>query len=119
MFPQALRRWIVRHPVQWVLGVALGLVLALSGAQLAAAVHEISHVASAAHADDLHAANGHDCPTCLAAAALGGAAPASASVVPLASEAAVASPLDVERRFTPRTTLPYASRAPPAPAITA
>jgi hypothetical protein len=115
----ALRRWIARHPVQWVLGLALGLTLTLSGAQLAAAVHEISHVAAAAHGQDLHAA-AHDCPTCLAAAALGGAAPAPAAIVLVAPQDQVETALAVDRPFTPRFTLPYASRAPPvSPVITA
>jgi predicted NBD/HSP70 family sugar kinase len=117
---QALRRWIARHPVQWVLGVALGLTLTLGGAQMAAAAHEIAHAASVAHAQDLHATAGHDCPSCLAAAALGGAAPAPATVVLFAPHSQVSATLAVERRFTPRVTLPYASRAPPAsPVITA
>ena len=66
---QALRRWIARHPLSWVLGLAL----ALGGAQFAATAHEYTHIASAAASshDDLHAAGSHDCPTCLLAAALG------------------------------------------------
>jgi len=117
---QALRRWIARHPVQWVLGVALGLSLTLAGAQLAAAAHEISHVAAAAQARDLQASAGHECPTCLAAAALGGAAPAPAAIVLVAPQARSTAALAVVRRFTPRVTLAYASRAPPvAPVITA
>jgi len=113
---QALRRWIARHPLPWVLGLAL----ALGGAQLVAAAHETTHVASAAAAhDDLHAGATHDCPTCLLAAALGGAAPAPGAIVlvaPLAAAPAVALP---ERDFAVRVTLPYASRAPPRPAVTA
>ena len=114
---QALRRWIARHPLSWVLGLAL----ALGGAQFAAAAHEYTHVATAASAhDDLHATSSHDCPTCLLAAALGGAAPAPIAIIlvaPLAPAPAVAS---AERRFVPRVTLSYASRAPPAqPVLTA
>jgi hypothetical protein len=108
---QALRRWIARHPLSWVLGLAL----ALGGAQLAATAHAYTHVATAAAShDDLHATGTHDCPTCLSAAALGGAAPAATAIIlvaPLAT-APVAAP--AERRFTPHVTLAYASRAPPA-----
>jgi hypothetical protein len=38
---QALRRWIARHPLSWVLGLAL----ALGGAQVAATAHAYTHVA--------------------------------------------------------------------------
>jgi hypothetical protein len=114
---QALRRWIARHPVQWVLGLALGLSLTLSGAQVAAAVHELSHVAAASQVQDPHAVGGHDCPTCLIAAALGGAAPAATAIVLIAPEGTAATSFAVERSFTPRVALAYASRAPPAPAI--
>ena len=114
---QALRRWIARHPLSWVLGLAL----ALGGAQFAAAAHEYTHVATAASShDNLHATGAHDCSTCLLAAALGGAAPAPIAIVLIAplSKADTATP--AERRFTPRFTLPYASRAPPAqPVLTA
>ena len=114
---QALRRWIARHPLSWVLGLAL----ALGGAQFAATAHEYTHVASAAAPshDDSHASATHDCPTCLLAAALGGAAPAPAAIVLVAPCAETpAAPL-AERDFTPRVTLPYASRAPPALVVTA
>ena len=108
---QALRRWIARHPVSWVLGLAL----ALAGAQFAATAHEYAHVASAASAhDDVHANGTHDCPTCLLAAALGGAAPAPAAIVLIAATATAPATQSGERTFTPRVTLPYASRAPPA-----
>ena len=108
---QALRRWIARHPLSWVLGLAL----VLAGAQVAAQAHAYTHVAGAAHGD-LHATAQHDCPTCLLAAALGGAAPAPATIVRVAPlPDAPASPAAV-RRFTPRTTLAYASRAPPTDA---
>ena len=114
---QALRRWIARHPLSWV----LGLTLALGGAQFAATAHAYTHVASAATAhDDLHATAGHDCPTCLLAAALGGAAPAPAALVLVAPlvESPVAAPAELS--FTPRVALAYASRAPPAqPVLTA
>ena len=113
---QALRRWIARHPLSWV----LGLMLALGGAQCAATAHAYTHVATAASShDNLHAGSTHDCPTCLLAAALGGAAPASTAIVlvaPLAT-APVAAP--AEHRFTPRVTLAYASRAPPAQPVLA
>ena len=108
---QALRRWIARHPLSWVLGLAL----ALAGAQFAASAHAYAHMASAASAhDDPHADAQHECPSCLLAAALGGAAPAPDAVVLVAPlpEAPVATA--AERRFTPRVTLAYASRAPPA-----
>ena len=119
---QALRRWIVRHPGRWVLGVALGLGLALTlgGAQIVVAAHEIAHASAGGQGKDLHAVAGHDCPTCLAAAALGGAAPAPSTVVLVAPHIQVSAALAVERHFTPRATLPYASRAPPvSPVITA
>ena len=108
---QALRRWIARHPLSWVLGLAL----ALGGAQFAAAAHEYTHVASAAAAahDDAHATAAHDCPTCLLAAALGGAAPAPAAIVLIATQAAAPVAAPAECRFTPRVVLAYASRAPP------
>lgn len=109
---QALRRWIARHPLSWVLGLAL----ALGGAQFAASAHAYTHVSGAAAAahDDLHASGSHECPSCLLAAALGGAAPAAGAIVliaPLAAAPAIALP---ERDFAPRVVLPYASRAPPA-----
>jgi hypothetical protein len=111
---QALRRWIARHPLSWVLGLAL----ALCGAQFAAAAHEVTHVASAAATHDgLHASDTHDCPTCLLAAALGGAAPAPTAIVLIAPLAPRPNPQPAERTFTPRFALPYASRAPPASAV--
>ncbi|MFL6626041.1 MAG: DUF2946 family protein [Burkholderiaceae bacterium] len=105
----ALRRWIARHPLSWVLGLAL----ALAGAQIAAKAHAYTHVAGAVAHGDLHATAQHDCPTCLLAAALGGAAPAPTAIVRVAPlpDAPVAK--TTVRRFTPRTTLAYASRAPP------
>ena len=113
---QALRRWIARHPLSWVLGLAL----ALGGAQFAATAHEITHMASAASSnDDPHANATHDCPTCLLAAALGGAAPAPAAIVLVAPRADAPAGALVEREFTPRVALPYASRAPPASVVTA
>lgn len=114
---QALRRWIARHPFTWVLGLAL----ALGGAQFAATAHEYTHlVAPASSHDDLHATSSHDCPTCLLAAALGGAAPASTAIVLIAPLATAAVAVPAEHRFTPRATLAYASRAPPAqPVLTA
>jgi hypothetical protein len=108
---QTLRRWIARHPVSWVLGLAL----VLGGAQFAASAHAYTHVASAASAhDDLHANAAHDCPTCLLAAALGGGAPAPVAIVLLAPAARALAVQPAERAFTPRVALPYASRAPPA-----
>lgn len=114
---QALRRWIARHPLSWVLGLAL----ALGGAQFAASAHEYTHVASAAASshDDTHPGATHDCPTCLLAAALGGAAPAPAAIVLIAPRADAPAAALIERDFAPRVALPYASRAPPAPAVTA
>ena len=108
---QALRRWIARHPLSWVLGLAL----ALGGAQFAASAHEYAHVASAAspHGDP-HTNATHDCPTCLLAAALGGAAPAPAAIVLIAPAVMGAVAQGEERSFTARVTLAYASRAPPA-----
>ena len=111
---QALRRWIARHPLSWVLGLAL----ALGGAQFAATAHEYTHVATAASAhDDLHAGTAHDCPTCLLAAALGGAAPAPTAIILVAPLATAPSAAPAEHGFTPRVTLPYASRAPPAQSV--
>ena len=113
---QALRRWIARHPLSWVLGLAL----ALGGAQFAATAHEYTHVASAASSHDLHATSSHACSTCLLAAALGGAAPASTAIVLVAPLATAPVEAPAEHRFTPRVTLAYASRAPPAqPVLTA
>ena len=112
----ALRRWIARHPLSWVLGLAL----ALCGAQLAATAHEYTHVATPASAHtDLHAAGSHDCPTCLLAAALGGAAPAPTAIVLVAQLPAAPTLALAETRFTPRVALPYASRAPPAQPVLA
>jgi len=110
---QALRRWIARHPLSWVLGLAL----ALGGAQVAATAHATTHIAGATGAqDDLHANVQHDCPTCLLAAALGGAAPAPDAIVLVAPlpDAPVAT--TAVGRFSPRVTLAYASRAPPTDA---
>ena len=108
---QALRRWIARHPLSWVLGLAL----ALGGAQFAATAHAYTHVASAAASHgDLHAGADGDCPTCLLAAALGGAAPAPVAIVLVAPLAPCLAAAPAERGFTPSVVLPYASRAPPA-----
>ena len=111
---QALRRWIARHPLSWVLGLAL----AVGGAQFAATAHAYTHVASAASShDDPHANGEHDCPTCLLAAALGGAAPAPAAIVLVAPSAVAPAAQPIVRTFTPRVALPYASRAPPASSV--
>ena len=113
---QALRRWIARHPLSWVLGLAL----ALGGAQFAAAAHEYTHLADAASSHgDAHVVVTHDCPTCLLAAALGGAAPAPAAIVLIAPRTDAPAPALAESDFTPRVILPYASRAPPAPVVNA
>jgi len=112
---QALRRRIARHPLAWVLVLALVLV----GAQAAATAHEFSHVAAASAHDDLHATAQHDCPSCLLAAALGGAAPAPAAVVWVAPQATVHAAARPEHAFAPRVTLAYASRAPPARPVSA
>jgi hypothetical protein len=113
----ALRRWISRHPFAWVLGLAL----AMGGAQVAAAAHEYAHAAEVV-ADsgraDLHVPSAHDCPLCLLAAALGGAAPAPAAAVPIAPQAAPAALAHAERAHTQRVALAYASRAPPASSST-
>jgi hypothetical protein len=112
---QALRRWIARHPLSWVLGLAL----ALGGAQFAATAHEYTHVASAASSHDLHAPSPHHCPTCLFAAALGGVAPASTGLALVAPLATAPTAAPAQHRFTPRVTLAYASRAPPAQPVLA
>ena len=119
MSPHALSRWFARHPACWVLGVALGLALTLSGAQTIAACHEISHVlagemSTGQDGHDGHASASHDCPTCLLAAALGGAATAPPALSMPAPDAAIGAPPAIERDFAPRFTRPYASRAPPA-----
>ena len=113
---QVLRRWIARHPISWV----LGLTLALGGAQFAATAHEYTHVATAASSHDgAHATSPHDCPICLLAAALGGAAPAPTAIVLVAPRATTSVAMPAEHRFTPRVTLAYASRAPPAQPVLA
>ncbi len=108
---QALRRWIARHSLSWVLGLAL----VLAGAQSAAAAHEFSHVATAAAAhDDLHANATHDCSICLLAAALGGSAPAPAAALLAATQAAAPVAVMPALGFVARVTRAYAPRAPPA-----
>jgi len=109
---QALRRWIARHPLSWV----LGLTLALAGAQFAAQAHAYTHVAGTVAHGDLHATAQHDCPTCLLAAALGGAAPAPTAIVRVAPLPDAPVGTTAVRGFIPRTTLAYASRAPPTDA---
>ena len=109
---QALRRWIARHPLSWVLGLAL----VVAGAQSAAAAHEFSHVATAASAhDDLHANAAHDCSICLLAAALGGAAPAPAAGLLATTQAEASIAAIPELWFVARATRAYAPRAPPVP----
>jgi hypothetical protein len=110
---QALRRWIARHPLSWVLGLAL----ALGGAQFAATAHAYTHVATTSAHDDLHASADHGCATCLQAAALGGAAPAPGAIVLVAPLDTAPAAATAELGFTPRVTLPYASRAPPAQSV--
>ena len=114
----ALRRWFARHSASGVLGLALGLALILGGAQVAAACHEIAHVAAASDTRDLHAGASHDCPTCLLAAAIGGAATAPTAAVFVAPDAALAAPGVAAREFTPRFEHAYASRAPPQASVT-
>lgn len=144
----ALRRWLARHSGPGVLGLALGLAALLSGAQLVAACHEISHVAAAARevgvanastststtaspsasdssasmtsdAGDAHVGDGHDCPTCLLAAALGGAATAPPTPALHVAQDADATPPATATDFAPRTLRRYASRGPPAAATPA
>jgi hypothetical protein len=107
-----VRRWIVRHPLAWVLGLAL----ALAGAQTAGVVHEISHglnaVSAAAKA---HAGTGSECVTCLAAAALGGAAPAPVVAALPGGSASAAPALHADTSWAPAFQRAYASRAPPVP----
>lgn len=115
-----LRRRITRHPLAWVLALALALV----GAQTAGAVHALSHglassAAASVHASaepgaKAHAVAGADCLTCLAAAALGGAAPAPV-LAPLPVDVAAAPVVArVDTAWTPRVLRAYASRAPPS-----
>jgi hypothetical protein len=127
----ALRRWFTRHPARWVLGVALG--LCLTGGQLVAACHELSHLFAQPGSDLVvamlasdgdksapsSAAASHDCPLCLLAAALGGIATAPAGpALAAADDPALASPA-VARRFVPRFAPAYASRAPPLASLAA
>ena len=129
----SLRRWLHRHPARWVLGALLG--LALSGAQLLAAGHEISHAfafggpgpagASTGAANgpaspigDPGVSRDHGCALCLLAAALGGVAAAPPGPVLPAVHGLAAAPRAAAHAFTPRLVRAYASRAPPAaPAI--
>ena len=115
----ALRRWLARHSASGVLGLALGLALILGGAQVAAACHEITHVVASPDARDLHASASHDCPTCLLAAAIGGAATAPSAAVLLAPDATLAAPGAAASEFTPRFARAYASRAPPRTVVIA
>ena len=115
----ALRRWLARHSASGVLGLALGLALILGGAQVAGACHEIAHVTASSDARDLHANSSHDCPTCLLAAAIGGAATAPSAAVLVAPDATLAAPGVASREFTPRFERAYASRAPPRAPVTA
>ncbi len=122
MLLHALRRWFARHPKQWMLGVALGLTLSLGGAQLAAACHEAAHVVAQSRSGDTGEQHGratHDCPLCLLAAAIGGAATAPATVALHVPHVALARPAAAALDFTPRVVRAYASRAPPARAVSA
>ena len=119
MLLHALRRWLARHSACGVLGLALGLTLILGGAQVAAACHEITHVAASSDARDLHASSSHDCPTCLLAAAIGGAATAPSTAVLAAPDTALAAPVVAACAFTPRIVRAYASRAPPRKTVIA
>lgn len=115
----ALRRWLARHSACGVLGLALALAAILGGGQVAAACHEIAHIAAASDTRDLHANGSHDCPTCLLAAAIGGAATAPPATVVLAPDATLAAPGAAAHAFTPRFARIYASRAPPRAIVTA
>jgi hypothetical protein len=118
MILHALRRWLARRSASGVLGLALGLTLLLAGAQAASVCHEITHSRTAA-ARDLHTAGGHDCPTCLLAAAIGGAATAPPAVVLHAPRATLATPRAIAAGFAPRFARVYASRAPPGTTVPA
>jgi hypothetical protein len=120
----ALRRWFTRHPARWVLGLALG--LCLTGAQLVATCHELSHLlaqpgsdtAIALVTDDgrpapATATGSHECPICLLAAALGGVATAPAGPALAGADDPALGPHAVARSFVPRFAPAYASRAPP------
>jgi hypothetical protein len=122
----ALRRWFTRHPAHWVLGVMLS--LTLGGAQLVAACHEISHAFVQDRADagtglaafapvggkaQPAAVSGHECPICLLAAALGGAATAPQGPMLPAADGLASAPHAVAISFVPRFAPAYASRAPP------
>jgi hypothetical protein len=107
-----VRRWIVRHPLAWVLGLALVLV----GAQTAAAVHELSHgLGQPPAAAKVHAAANAECATCLAAAALGGAAPAPVVAPLFAGSQAAPHAVHADTSWAPAVLRAYASRAPPFP----
>ena len=121
----ALRRWFTRHPARWVLGVALG--LCLTGAQLVATCHELSHLLAPPGSDlavatlatdgdkagPATAAGSHECPLCLLAAALGGVATAPAGPALAGADDPALGPHAVARSFVPRFAPAYASRAPP------
>jgi len=122
----ALRRWFTRHPARWVLGVMLG--MALSGAQLVAVCHEISHGLVNEQADagfgatalatpdgkaQPAAVGSHGCPICLLAAALGGVATAPDGPMLPAADGLALAPHAVAIAFVPRFAAAYASRAPP------
>jgi len=122
-----LRRWLARHPLAW----ALGLALVLAGAQTVGAVHELSHgpslsfaAPSAAPATNTpapttdagwHLGASGDCLTCLAVAALGGAAPAPCIAALVVDPPSTPWTADVAVAFSPRLLRAYASRAPPLP----
>ena len=106
---QALRRWIARHPLSWVLGLAL----ALGGAQFAATAHAYTHVASAASSHDDPARERRARLPHLPAGGRPSAAPhrhrPRSSWSRLQAVAPTAQP--ITRVFTPRVALPYASRS--------
>ena len=116
----------MQHPARWVLGVMLS--LALGGAQLVAACHEISHAFASDFADAGAAAKtlasagskapsatvgAHQCSICLLAAALGGVGTAPHGPQLPAADDLASAPLAVARAFVPRFAPAYASRAPP------
>ena len=120
----ALRRWFLRHPARWVLGLALG--VALSGAQLVATCHEISHLLAqggvagvatlapaGAKTSPATGIGGHECPLCLVAAALGGLATAPHGLLLPVAHGLAAAPRAVACVFVPRFAPAYASRDPP------
>jgi hypothetical protein len=100
-----------RHALAWVLLLALW----LPAAQWAAAAHALFHLqGSVAHNVERPAHLPSPCDTCIVAAALGGAAPATEAHAPLPPDLPQAAPQPPATSFVlPAPPAPYRSRAPP------